>query len=136
MDGRGLVAKHGPFAVRMVAVGGFAFAGLASFAFDHFELFGLREGRGTQFRIPALYRIVRHPMMLGMLIGFWAAPRMTFGHLLFAVGLTAYILVGVRFEERELVRTFGDDYVRYQASVPSLLPWPRPSKPVRERALE
>jgi methanethiol S-methyltransferase len=110
-----------------LGLAGFGFAGLSTFAFDHFELFGLRASSGRPaFAIPLLYKLVRHPMMLGMLVGFWAAPRMTMGHLVFALGLTAYVLVGVKYEERDLERTFGDDYARYRARVPSLVPWPRP----------
>ena len=112
-----------------LALAGFGLAGLSTFAFDHFELFGLRDSSARPaFGIPLLYRFVRHPMMLGMLVGFWATPHMTMGHLVFALGLTAYVLVGVKYEERDLERTFGDDYARYRASVPSLVPWPRPKR--------
>lgn len=114
--------------VTVISLAGFGFAGASTFAFDHFELFGLRAARGeARFSVPLLYRLVRHPMMLGMLIGFWAAPRMTIGHLVFATLLTVYVLGGVRYEERDLERVFGDAYARYRAEVPSLLPWPRPS---------
>lgn len=110
-----------------LALAGFGLAGLSTFAFDHLELFGLRDSNGRPaFAIPMLYRFVRHPMMLGMLVGFWATPRMTMGHLVFALGLTTYVLIGVKYEERDLERTFGEDYARYRARVPSLVPWPRP----------
>ncbi len=113
--------------VTAVSLAGFGLAGASTFAFDHFELFGLRAARGEpRFSVPLLYRLVRHPMMLGILLGIWAAPRMTIGHLVFAGALTAYVLVGVRYEERDLERVFGDDYAHYRAEVPSLLPWPRP----------
>ena len=113
-----------------MSLAGFGLAGASTFAFDHFELFGLRPARGgARFSVPLLYRFVRHPMMLGMLIGFWAAPIMTIGHLVFAAALTGYTLAGVRYEERDLVRVFGDDYARYRAEVPSLLPWPRFRRP-------
>jgi protein-S-isoprenylcysteine O-methyltransferase Ste14 len=65
-------------------------------------------------------------MMLGMLVGVWAAPHMTIGHVVFAVSLTAYIMVGVYFEERSLLRELGEQYAGYRAEVPMLLPWPRP----------
>ena len=70
-------------------------------------------------------------MQLGILIAVWAAPRMSWGHVLFAMALTGYILVGLAFEERDLVQRFGDQYARYRAAVPALLPWPRP-RPVRQ----
>jgi methanethiol S-methyltransferase len=116
------------FAVQGVAVAGFGLVVVASFAIDHFGLFGLKQGGGAAFRAPAIYRVVRHPMMLGILIGVWAAPRMTIGHLVFAASMTGYILVGVHFEERSLLRELGESYARYRAEVPMLLPWPRPSR--------
>jgi protein-S-isoprenylcysteine O-methyltransferase Ste14 len=76
------------------------------------------------FKMPALYRVVRHPLMLGFLIAFWATPHMTLGHLLFALSMTAYILIGVRYEERDLVRIFGSTYQAYRQRVPMLLPVP------------
>ncbi|MGI9450635.1 MAG: methanethiol S-methyltransferase [Geminicoccaceae bacterium] len=103
----------------------------STFLIDHFELFGLRQAwcywRGVampkpQFRTPALYRIVRHPMQLGITIMFLATPHMTVGHLLFASAMIAYIMIGLYFEERSLVRHFGDDYRTYQSRVPMLIP--------------
>jgi protein-S-isoprenylcysteine O-methyltransferase Ste14 len=114
---------------------GWGLALMSTFAIDHFELFGLRQalrasrGQTTPspvFATPLLYRFVRHPLYLGFAIAFWFTPTMTVGHLLFACGMTLYILIGMRFEERDLVRTFGDEYVRYRRRVPSLIPWPRP----------
>lgn len=122
--------------LRGTSLAGYALVVASTFAFDHFELFGLKQGwsaaRGREcdepaFRTPALYRLVRHPMMLGILIAVWATPRMTWGHVLFAAAMTAYILVGVAFEERAMARRFGDVYARYRSEVPALLPWPRPS---------
>jgi len=76
------------------------------------------------FKTPALYRVVRHPLMLGFLIAFWITPHMTLGHLLFALSMTAYILIGVHYEERDLVRIFGSAYQAYRQRVPMLLPVP------------
>lgn len=101
---------------------------------NHFELFGLRQvylaWRGQphtelSFRSPLLYRLVRHPLMLGLVVAFWASPTMTAGHLLFAVGMTGYILVALRLEERDLVAALGDQYREYRRQVPMLLPSPR-----------
>jgi protein-S-isoprenylcysteine O-methyltransferase Ste14 len=103
----------------------------STFQIDHFELFGLRQAvdalRGAAkriqaFKTPLLYRLVRHPLMFGLLLAFWATPHMTAGHLLFAVLSTAYILVGVRLEEKDLVTEFGANYERYRQRVPMLMP--------------
>jgi protein-S-isoprenylcysteine O-methyltransferase Ste14 len=113
-------------AVQALAMGGFGLTLVASFAFDHLALFGLTLGKPPAFATPPLYRVVRHPMMLGVMIGVWAAPHMTLGHVVFAVTMTGYIIVGIRFEERSLLRELGDRYARYCQEVPMLLPWPRP----------
>ena len=114
----------------------------STFMIDHFELSGLRQAfsvlRGTElpgqsFRTPLLYKIVRHPIMLGLLLAFWATPEMTAGHLLFAVMSTAYILVGVQFEERDLIAEFGATYERYCQRVPMLLPRIFGSRPAEIR---
>lgn len=115
-----------------LCAGGWVLLLVSTFLIDHFELFGLKQGwlRALQkqrveseFKKPALYRVVRHPMMLGFLLGFWATPDMTISHLALALGMTLYILVGIAFEERDLVQRFGKSYLEYQRSVPKLIPW-------------
>lgn len=110
---------------------GWLFVVASSFMIDHFDLFGLRQtwlhfvGRNDtppSFRAPWAYRYVRHPIMLGFVIAFWASPRMTAGHLLFAAAATAYILVGVRLEEHDLLAFFGDAYRVYQRRTGQLIP--------------
>jgi protein-S-isoprenylcysteine O-methyltransferase Ste14 len=102
------------------------------FLINHFELFGLHQtannlaGRpmpAPRFRTPLFYKFVRHPIYLGFIIAFWAAATMTTGHLLFAAVTTAYIIVGILLEERDLVEVFGDDYRRYRDRVSMLVPW-------------
>lgn len=107
----------------------------SSFTINHFELFGLRqvwlfvrgrEAKDEPFVLRAMYRIVRHPLMLGFLIAFWATPYMTLGHLLFSGVVTGYIFVAVKFlEERDLVAAHGEAYREYQRTVPMLLPLPK-----------
>jgi len=103
----------------------------STFLLNHFELFGLqqvfanatkRDLPTPEFRTPLFYRYVRHPLYLGFLISFWATPMMSAGHLLFSAGASGYILVGIWFEERDLVAVFGDRYRRYREQVGMLLP--------------
>jgi protein-S-isoprenylcysteine O-methyltransferase Ste14 len=118
---------------------GWAVLVLSTFLLGHLDLFGLRQvldrARGRRyaeprFRTPLLYRVVRHPLMVGFLISFWAAPDMSAGRLLFAVAGTGYIMVGVRLEERDLRRQLGEPYRQYAERVPRFVPLPRPA-PVR-----
>jgi protein-S-isoprenylcysteine O-methyltransferase Ste14 len=102
---------------------------MSTFLLDHFELFGLRQAFSPRppspsFRTPALYRHVRHPLYLGFLIAFWSTPRMSAGRLCLAAAFTAYVLVAIRLEERDLVRVHGERYRRYQRDVPMLIPAP------------
>jgi len=104
----------------------------STFLINHFELFGLhqvvnnlarRALPAPTFKMPLLYKFVRHPIYLGFIIAFWAAPTMTMGHLLFAGVTTAYIFVGIFLEERDMVDQFGDQYRRYRQHVSMLIPW-------------
>tara|TARA_R110000737_G_scaffold69142_1_gene97462 strand:- start:1145 stop:1894 length:750 start_codon:yes stop_codon:yes gene_type:complete len=111
---------------------------LSTFMISHFELFGLtqivdnlknRVSKSPSFQVNYFYGLVRHPIMLGFLIAFWATPTMTTGHLLFAAVTTVYILVAVKFlEERDLKKALGDTYVSYQKKVPMLIPFTKLSK--------
>jgi protein-S-isoprenylcysteine O-methyltransferase Ste14 len=104
---------------------------VSTFLISHFELFGLaqvwrhargRDGAPPAFRTPAFYRHVRHPLYSGFFLAFWATPHMSSGHLLLAAGVSIYMLIAIRYEERDLVATFGDDYEMYRASTPMLTP--------------
>jgi protein-S-isoprenylcysteine O-methyltransferase Ste14 len=117
---------------------GWAIVLVSTFLIDHFDLFGLRQvylyasGREytpPAFRTPGLYRYVRHPLMLGFLLAFWASPTMTLGHLLFALATTAYILLALQLEERDLVSFHGQQYQAYRKQTGMLLPLARLRKP-------
>lgn len=131
---------------RASVIGLYAFGWLlllyTTFLIDHFDLFGLaqvwrrvtgKNYRPPQFRTPSLYRLVRHPLYIGWLVIFWAAPTMTIAHLVFAVMTTAYILIAIQFEERDLIAAFGNDYVAYRRRTPMLVPRLWPSRRLRGR---
>jgi protein-S-isoprenylcysteine O-methyltransferase Ste14 len=119
-------------ALQVLSLAGWALVLLSTFLIDHFDLFGLKQTlryafdkphREPAFKVVALYRYVRHPLYLGFMIAFWATPRMTWGHLFFAAATTAFMLIAVRFEERDLERAH-QEYEGYRARVPMLLPRP------------
>jgi len=118
---------------------------LSTFMISHFELFGLTQifdnfknstSQSSIFQTNFLYKIVRHPIMLGFIIAFWATPVMTFGHLLFSVVTTVYILIAVKYlEEKDLRKTLGKDYEEYQQNVPMIIPFSKRVKKKKSRPL-
>jgi len=127
------VTGGGMIALYSLAAAGYLMVPLCSFLTDHFELFGLRKVAEyafgwlqpkAEFEQRGLYKIVRHPMMVGWIVAFWATPYMTAGHLLFAATMTTYILIAIHFEERDLANKHGQAYREYQARVPKLVPIP------------
>ncbi len=116
---------------------GFGVVLVSTFLINHFDLFGLRQVwmyfRGNPyvhlpFKTPFFYKYVRHPLYLGWMIAFWAAPVMTMAHLLFAAICTGYMITAIRFEERDLIQVFGDKYIRYKQTAPMLIPFLRKIK--------
>jgi protein-S-isoprenylcysteine O-methyltransferase Ste14 len=121
---------------------GWALVLAATFLINHFDLFGLRQVwlhlrdrpyTKLHFGTPGPYRVVRHPLYVGFLFAFWATPEMTYSHLLFAVATTAYIVLAIQFEERDLVREHGADYEEYRRNVPMMVPFPRRAARRKER---
>lgn len=119
-------------AITILSLLGWALVLVSTFLINHFELFGLqqvwanmngREIPPPEFKSPLFYKMVRHPIYLGFLIAFWAAPTMTVGRMVFAVATTLYMLIGIWFEERDLVGYFGDTYVEYRRRVTMLIPF-------------
>lgn len=113
---------------------GWAIVLLSTFLINHFDLFGLRQvylyQRGKEytnlgFRKVFLYKLVRHPLLLGFIIAFWSTPHMTMGHLIFAIATTAYILIAIQLEERDMANIHGTAYKEYQQEVSMLIPLPK-----------
>lgn len=122
----------GAAVLRTLFAFGWALVLVSTFLINHFDLFGLRQVwlalldrpyTPLRFATPGPYRLVRHPLYVGWFFAFWMTPTMTFAHLLFAVATTAYILIAIQFEERDLVREHGESYLRYRRSVPMLVPF-------------
>jgi protein-S-isoprenylcysteine O-methyltransferase Ste14 len=120
--------------IMIVSLLGYGLVLVATFLINHFELFGLHQvfnhARGVamekpRFKSPGFYKLIRHPIYLGFIIAFWAAPVMTYGHLLFAVATLGYILVAIQLEERDLTAEFGNTYKEYKESVRGLVPLPK-----------
>jgi methanethiol S-methyltransferase len=117
-----------------VSMLGWFIALVSTFLINHFDLFGLRQVYLTaknkapaplRFRTPVLYRLVRHPLYLGFILAFWAAPTMTLGHLVFSLATLGYIVLAIQFEERDLLLEYGDQYATYRLEVRGLVPIPK-----------
>lgn len=125
-------------ALHAVCVAGWGLVLYATFLINHFDLFGLRQvwlyWRGKpytslRFVTPGPYKVVRHPLYVGWMMAFWGTPGMTAAHFLFAAMATAYILMAIRWEERDLMAFHGGEYARYRAQTPMLIPRMRADKP-------
>jgi len=122
----------GYYLMTILYILGWTISVIATFQIDHFELFGLhqayREYKGIstsepKFQERGFYKFVRHPIQAGTILGIWATPQMSVGHLIFALIFTIYIFIGLYFEERDLIRTLGDDYISYRSRVPMIIPF-------------
>jgi protein-S-isoprenylcysteine O-methyltransferase Ste14 len=118
---------------------------ISTYMISHFHLFGLtqvtnylrKKGFASpEFQTPGFYRYVRHPLMLGFFIAFWAIPDMTVGHLLFSVATTGYILIALQLEESDLLEAFGEKYQKYREQVPMFIPRPGRKATINEEQHE
>ena len=121
-----------------LGLGGWALVFYATFLINHFDLFGLRQVwlyfqdkpcAPIRFKVHSLYRYIRHPIMSGVIIGIWVTPSMTVGHLVFALGMSLYIAVGVYYEEKDLIRAFGKRYLGYMGTTTRFFPSLREVRP-------
>ena len=116
--------------IQIIFFTGWALVLISTFVINHFDLFGLRQVylydkyTNLSFRVVLFYKIVRHPLLLGFMIAFWATPKMTVGHLVFAVATTAYMLIAIQLEERDLVAYHGQPYEDYRRRVSMIIPLP------------
>jgi protein-S-isoprenylcysteine O-methyltransferase Ste14 len=124
----------GYWILNSISLIGFGIVLISTFLINHFDLFGLRQvwlfftGSNYEhlpFKTPFFYQYVRHPLYLGWMIAFWAAPVMTIAHFIFAAICTGYMLTAIRFEERDLIQVFGEKYIRYKQAAPMLIPFIR-----------
>ena len=141
-------AVQDPFSIAVLyglCAFGFLLVLVSTFLINHFDLFGLRQvwlyliGKKYApigFRMPALYRLVRHPLYVGWLFAFWATPVMSLAHFVFAIATTAYILIAIQLEERDLIDSLGDAYRDYRRRVPMLIPYTKSSAPQEARATQ
>ncbi|MDO8454599.1 MAG: NnrU family protein [Sulfurimonas sp.] len=120
------------WSITMLYILGWLSAFVATFIIDHFELFGLHQGYRAlknlpepevKFQVRFFYKYIRHPIQAGTLVGLWATPSMSYGHLLLSVGMTMYVLIGLYYEEKSLIKTFGEEYKKYMKTTPMLIPF-------------
>ena len=125
------VGGNGAFILWLIFASGWLVVLLSTFLINHFELFGLQqawhhmsghEAQAPELRQPFFYRWVAHPLYAGFFLAFWSTPRMTVGHLLFALAMSVYILIAIQYEERDLRGLFGKDYEQYRSGVGMLIP--------------
>ena len=125
-------SEMGLYLIRGLAIFGWVFLFLATFMINHFELFGLRQtfdpmqGKSApapKFKTSGFYKIVRHPIQTGILIGIWAVPISTTSHLIFAAGMSIYVFIGLHFEEKDLIQEFGETYQNYMKRVKRVIPF-------------
>lgn len=125
-------SEMGVYLIRGIAIFGWVFLFLATFMINHFELFGLRQtfdpmqGKSApapKFKTTGFYKIVRHPIQTGILIGIWAVPISTASHLVFAAGMSIYVFIGLHFEEKDLIQEFGETYQNYMKRVKRVIPF-------------